>query len=150
MKQKREKGKHDLKVGEVEFNRIQEGGQKCIIIFSIGQFQVGDDLVLTEVKSDICNAGDAIYFAPTGRTFKTFITDIIQGFDVVGLIGGYAILSLYGGGFLEMAKEHKEHLENAKCVGAFEESGPISEESRQALGKSMPEIVAETEEGRLP
>jgi len=123
-KEKRAKVQHDLRVGEVEFNRIQEGGQKCIIIQSIGQFQVGDDLFLVEVKDDgdrCCN------FVTTGRTFKTFITDITEGNNIAGLREGYAVLSLYGGGFLEMAKEGKKLSEIAGV-----------------------NVVAETEEGRLP
>ena len=107
MEQKREKVKHDLRVEEAEFNQIQEGGQKVILVQNDGQFGVGDDLILQEVKQVV--DGQSFSFVETGRTYRTFITHIIEGDHIIGLIGGYAILSLYGGGFLELAKEFNKH-----------------------------------------
>lgn len=99
--EKRAKVEHNLLVAEAEFNNIQEGGQKCIIIQSIGQFQVGDDLLLVEMHIDMTTQRSF----STKRTFKTFITDIIEGNNIIGLQDGYAVISFCGGGFLEFDRE---------------------------------------------
>lgn len=103
MEQRKERKQHCLRVEEKEFEQIETGAQKQILIQSIGQFQVSDDLVLKEVRQESFSS------LPTGRKFNTFITHILEGEHIIGLVGGYAVLSLYGGGFLELAKEGKAH-----------------------------------------